>query len=214
MKNSEKKYFNQAQERFQLFFTTAGNVSKGAAGAVRRKLGYTAFDAWDTYFYVFDNDALHKMIHSKLVSNVHLNHKLASIISFMLTNIIYLYFKKLRHNKNQTVKLYSKTNAPLEHIETLWDRNKKDYGVSVDRSMKYLNWRINQNPFYNYQFLTYSPYDKLYGYIIFTKCGDGQLTITDISFELGYANVAHFSRAFKRISGLSPKMYRNLVAVK
>ena len=38
---------------------------------------------------------------------------------------------------------------------------------------------------------------------------DNSYTITDISFDLGYADVAHFSRAFKRITGMSPKEYRN-----
>ena len=40
---------------------------------------------------------------------------------------------------------------------------------------------------------------------------DNSYTITDISFDLGYADVAHFSRAFKRITGMSPKEYRNML---
>ena len=47
----EKNCFKEAQKRFQVFFTTAGNVSNGAAGAIRRKLGYIAFDSWINYFY-------------------------------------------------------------------------------------------------------------------------------------------------------------------
>jgi AraC-like DNA-binding protein len=38
---------------------------------------------------------------------------------------------------------------------------------------------------------------------------DEALTITEIAYELGYANVAHFSRAFRRITGMSPRNYRN-----
>jgi AraC-like DNA-binding protein len=37
---------------------------------------------------------------------------------------------------------------------------------------------------------------------------DKNLNITDIAFELGYSDVAHFSRAFRRITGLSPRCYR------
>jgi AraC-like DNA-binding protein len=37
---------------------------------------------------------------------------------------------------------------------------------------------------------------------------DPTQSITDIAVGLGYANIAHFSRAFKRMTGLSPKGYR------
>ena len=38
----------------------------------------------------------------------------------------------------------------------------------------------------------------------------GQLSITEISERLGYANIAAFNRAFKRWYGLSPKQFRQL----
>jgi len=37
---------------------------------------------------------------------------------------------------------------------------------------------------------------------------DKNFSITDIAFELGYSDSAHFSRAFRRITGLSPRSYR------
>jgi len=37
---------------------------------------------------------------------------------------------------------------------------------------------------------------------------NAQYSITDISAKLGYANIAHFSRAFKRQTGLAPRTYR------
>ncbi len=36
-------------------------------------------------------------------------------------------------------------------------------------------------------------------------------SLTYISTQLGFANISHFSRAFKRISGLSPKLYRSSI---
>jgi AraC-like DNA-binding protein len=37
------------------------------------------------------------------------------------------------------------------------------------------------------------------------------LSVTDIAHELGYSNVAHFSRAFSRVTGMSPRTYRGLL---
>jgi AraC-like DNA-binding protein len=37
---------------------------------------------------------------------------------------------------------------------------------------------------------------------------DKNFSITEIAFQLGYSDVAHFSRAFRRITGLSPRCYR------
>ena len=39
---------------------------------------------------------------------------------------------------------------------------------------------------------------------------DEKIPITEIAFELGYADVAHFSRAFRRITGMSPRAYRHM----
>ena len=34
------------------------------------------------------------------------------------------------------------------------------------------------------------------------------MTVTDIGFRLGYSDVAHFARAFRRIAGVTPQVYR------
>ena len=40
---------------------------------------------------------------------------------------------------------------------------------------------------------------------------DASTSITAISYELGYSNVAHFSRAFRRMTGISPRAYRDIL---
>ncbi|KLV06916.1 AraC family transcriptional regulator [Photobacterium aquae] len=37
---------------------------------------------------------------------------------------------------------------------------------------------------------------------------DKQFSLTDIATELGYADIAHFSRAFKKLTGFPPRIYR------
>ncbi|GAL15035.1 transcriptional regulator AraC family [Vibrio astriarenae] len=50
--------------------------------------------------------------------------------------------------------------------------------------------------------------------LIFTAAVDmmeQQQTLTHIATQLGFSDIAHFSRAFKRISGLTPKLYKKMV---
>jgi AraC-like DNA-binding protein len=37
---------------------------------------------------------------------------------------------------------------------------------------------------------------------------DPNVKVTDIAYDLGYSDVAHFSRAFRRLAGVSPRRYR------
>lgn len=37
---------------------------------------------------------------------------------------------------------------------------------------------------------------------------DRSISITEISYEIGYSHLAHFSRSFKRTTGMSPRAYR------
>lgn len=39
---------------------------------------------------------------------------------------------------------------------------------------------------------------------------EGRWSIADIAFKLGYCDAAHFSRAFKRWTGMTPTMWRNM----
>ena len=38
--------------------------------------------------------------------------------------------------------------------------------------------------------------------------GNPAMTVTDIGHQLGYSDVAHFTRAFRRIAGVTPLAYR------
>ena len=178
----EKKYFQEAQDRFQLFFTTAGDVAKGAAGAVRRKLGYVAFDSWVQYTYYTDNSYLKKMIYSKLENKFGAIFGLAKIMSVVISKVLYfnsIFSHRRRAKQDQKIKLYNKTDSPVNEIEEFWNRNKIFYGVTVDRTSAYLDWRINKNPYFDHQYLLCNEDGKLVGYIIFYK-HNNVLYIVDI----------------------------------
>ena len=43
-----------------------------------------------------------------------------------------------------------------------------------------------------------------------TLLKENEIKLLDIAYELGYSDPAHFSRAFKRMAGVSPREYRSL----
>jgi len=179
----EKKYFKEAQEKFQLFFTTAGNAAKGTPGAVRRKLGYVAFDSWIEYIYCTNSNALHKRIYPKLESKIGSIFGLIKLMSIMISKICFMYTYMFSPKRaNQSIKLLNENNSPINEIEALWNRNKTLYGITVDRTSSYLNWRINQNPYCEHKYLLYYKDDKLIGYIIF-KINDNVIRVVDILAE-------------------------------
>ena len=57
----EKESFEEAKKKYDLFFTTAGDEAKGTVGAIRRKLGYVAFDSWAYYTFYITNKYLHSL---------------------------------------------------------------------------------------------------------------------------------------------------------
>jgi len=176
----EKKSFEEARQRFQLFFTTNGNATKGAPGAVRRKLGYIAFDSWVYCLYVTNHTQFSKFLMSGLKRDMHSDPRFLKILISLMSRIIYAYYALYPRKKNRhEVRLHGEKDALLIDIERLWNRNKAEYGISVDRTTSYLDWRINRNPYYDHQYLCAYDGENLIGYIIFHK-SRGIIRIIDI----------------------------------
>jgi len=180
----ERKYFEEAKKRFQIFFTTAGNATKGAPGAVRRKLGYNALDSWIDFFFLTDIQYAREEMFSRLDNKPSLSAGVIKFFSYMMSWFVYAYFQT-RTFKSANVKtaLFDINNAPIGKIVEMWNRNKKFYGITVDRNRSYLSWRINQNPYFVYRYLTLYKDERLVGYIIFYLTKNNNLRIEDILAE-------------------------------
>jgi hypothetical protein len=163
----EKKYFEEAKKRFQLFFTTTGDVARGAPGKVRMKLGYRAFDHWVTYSYWLSRTDLKEELKSKLPGFIKKIRPIASILATVIGKGILWHSKSNRSNHCPDIQRHGEVDAPLSQIEALWGKNAELYGISVDRSETYLKWRINDNPYQTHYYLTHSEEDTLKGYLIF-----------------------------------------------
>ena len=177
----EKKSFEEARQRFQLFFTTSGNMTKGAPGAVRRKLGYIAFDSWIHFVYITDNAYIRKALQTQLNKYVRGDSRFVKFLTLLISRLVYFFFalkpgKKILHD----IRLRKKDEVSLADIERLWICNKREYGVSIDRTSSYLDWRINSNPYQNHSYLCAYDRGSLIGYIIFYEAKDTMIHVMDI----------------------------------
>lgn len=167
----EEEYFKEAKKRFQIFFTTTGDVARGAPGKVRMKLGYRAFDYWVTYSYWLDSGELFDEIYSKIPRLLKKVGLLGRGLATMVIRTILAFASSRSQEGNESFKNFSEKDAPLDEIENLWKNNAYDYGISVDRTADYLNWRINENPYVTHKYLCYFKGDQLIGYLIYTVQG-------------------------------------------
>lgn len=180
----EKKYFEEAKHLFQLFFTTSGNATKGAPGAVRRKLGYISFDSWTKYVFCLSSRHLQKLFYAKLKGYGKIPDAVAIGLSAVASRILSTYFNvRFPRKPEADIRIFSKDDAPLDEIERFWNRIKPSYMITIDRQSSYLAWRINQNPHYDYKYLLYYQNSRLCGYMIFLINGDNACMITDILAE-------------------------------
>ena len=165
----EKKYFELAKNRFKIFFTTTGDVAKGAPGRVREKLGYRAFDDWVSYNSWISRDALRKDLMDKLPPLLQKMQILRSVVAYFAAFLIWSMFKRKKSKYFNKFQSFTDKNMRFEDIEDLWKRNKEQYGITVERSTSYLKWRLRENPYQKHNYLCYYDGDVLMGYVVLAQ---------------------------------------------
>lgn len=162
----EKKFLQEAMIRFDLLYTT---LAHGTPGKIRKKLGYKAVGKYVTYI--------------KVTRNVYLKKVMDSLIERKLPNsAIKMFFKYISHifsyplmiffskwgkiDKSITFEMVEDIDAIDSDINQFCDRNKGKFGITINRTSNYLNWRIVKNPNVNYKFLIARKFGELVGYVI------------------------------------------------
>ena len=198
----EKKYFEDAKKRFQVFFTTTGDVARGAPGKVRQKLGYKAFDYWVTYSLWLNHNELLDEVHTKLPKFINNKTIIGKISAKILTWILLKFTSRTAPAKSGKFEDCSEAQVPLHEIEKLWKENAAIYGISVDRTEKYLKWRINDNPYVSHRYLCYYDQDKLLGYILYT-IQDEKVYVVDVLADKQDSSI--FRALFDKLKIMSEK---------
>jgi len=106
----------------------------------------------------------------------------------------------------------SASSAPDE-LNAAIDYLRRHYRERI--TLAQLGTFLNRNPAYVGQFFKHHTYQTVNAYIQKLRVTEGQrlLETTDrsvarIADEIGFFDAAHFSRAFRRISGMTPNMWR------
>jgi hypothetical protein len=188
----ERECFEQEKKKYSFFFTTAGQVAGGSVGRIRTKLGYVAFDDWANYTLWLQKSALREDLDS-ILARGRSGKKLAPVASGLLATALQTYSRLRRPRPcRYRVAVHGADDAPLEEIAALWERNRRHYGVTVDRSASYLQWRVSDDPHVEHEYLTVHADGGLLGYAITFVQGD-TLHVVDI-----LADGAH-SEAFRNV---------------
>jgi hypothetical protein len=163
----ERDCFEREKNKYSFFFTTAGEVTGGAVGKVRVKLGYVAFDNWGKYTLWLRPDSLRQELNAKVAARGAVGKALAPVLSGLLATVLQMYSRlRRRRTCGYRVAIQGAADAPLAEIAGLWERNRELYGISVDRSVGYLQWRINDDPYIEHEYLTMYGGGGLLGYVI------------------------------------------------
>ncbi len=162
----EKKFLQEAMEKFNLLYTT---FAHGTPGKIRRKLGYQVVGKYLTYIKATRNMYLKKLMDSlieKKISNSRLNI-LCKSISHIFSYPLMIFFSKWgKIDKSITFEKVEDIDAIDSEIDQFWDRNKDRFGITINRTSKYLKWRIFKNPNVKYEFLLARKLGKVVGYVI------------------------------------------------
>ncbi len=116
----EKKYFEEAKHLFQLFFTTSGNATKGAPGAVRRKLGYISFDSGQNIVLSLQQTSA-EMFYAKLKDTERFPMLWRLGCQLRIPNPSTYFNVRFPRKPEADIRIFSKDDAPLDEIERFWN---------------------------------------------------------------------------------------------
>jgi len=176
----EKQCFEIAKNRFKIFYTTAGGGSAWAAAAIRRKIGYSPFDSWSINYFCLNHASLNNYIMDK-IRIIKIMKSLISCASFIICK--YCKMRLVNRRSNILSDIIDEKSVRIDELDTFWVKNKKYYGVTIDRSKDYMAWRLVKNPHLKYVFLLLRMNDLINGYLIYHIDKNKIMHVDDIVVE-------------------------------
>ena len=123
-------------------------------------------------------------IKSRFIAYILVN--LAFPVLYLLN--LFINLRRLNFSKNISVKIISKFD---DRIDNLWEKASKDYGITIVRSSKYLNWRFVENPYIANKIFIAERGEEILGYIILSTYKTMQ------NFKVGFISDLFFIKSEK-----------------
>lgn len=108
--------------------------------------------------------------------------------------------------------------ALVQKIKNTIDEMLKDDEMRTQRISDYLSDKLNYSYTYLSNLFSESTYTSIENFVILRKVDhvkdlmtDTDLTLTEIAYRLNYSSVAHLSGQFKKITGLTPTKFQDIV---
>jgi hypothetical protein len=160
----EKKLLSLMSNRFKYIFTSAPRRSEGAISLLRQRLGYKSAGRLAWFMLNFYYKAILNLCRDHFPSWRILSHPLA-VFLVCLQKILLM----LRWPLSQKIDVITIGWGSIDEVSRFWEEQKKYYGVTVDRSTKFLTWRFVKNPYTKFQLIKISYNKKLIGYAVLEK---------------------------------------------
>jgi hypothetical protein len=124
--------------------------------------------------------ALREELSAKTAARGRIGKALAPVLGGLLAAVLQAYSRlRRRRTCGYRTAIHGAADAPLDAIAGLWQRNREPYGISVDRTAGYLQWRVNDDPYIEHEYLTMYGDEGLLGYVISYVQGD-TLYVVDV----------------------------------
>jgi hypothetical protein len=176
----EKQFAREAEDRFDLLFTTSGY---GTPGRVRRKLGYQSVGPTTFYLKVTRPRGLAQLaapVAASLTKSAAINRVLALGARIASAPAVLAFARPGRGPRDVVVQRCRSFEEIAAEVAAMAARTAPTLGITVERSAAYLHWRLVANPNVEHIFLAARRGAQLVGYAAVEPLAAGQAMIIDL----------------------------------
>lgn len=176
----EKKFLKTAIKRFDMLYTNQG---RGAPARVRAKLGYKKVSTYAYYLKVSSFSKFGQIVMNKIksmTSNRLIIFVLSILSKIVIPILMFLFSRKGQIDNDIILEELENIDQVSDDLDKFWLTERVKFEITIDRTSKYLKWRIFDNPHRNYNMFIAKKSGKIVGYVITMMDKKGNCSIQDI----------------------------------